>query len=98
MNSIERNTEKLAADLKRVIHDSEELLEASGEAVTEKAKEVRSRLRGTLERARRTCRELEEQALRGAKAADELVRQHPYESIGVALGIGLVLGILARRK
>ncbi len=30
-----------------------------------------------------------------AKAADQLVRGHPYHSLGVAAGLGLLVGILA---
>ena len=33
-----------------------------------------------------------------AKAADGVIRHHPYETIGLAFGLGLVIGILARRK
>jgi ElaB/YqjD/DUF883 family membrane-anchored ribosome-binding protein len=34
----------------------------------------------------------------GAKAADQIIRKHPYESIGIALGVGLLIGVLVRRK
>lgn len=98
MNAIERNTERLTNDLKRVIRDSEELLEATGEAVGDKARKVRSRLRGTIEELRRTCRNVEDRARRGAKAADTVVRTHPYESIGIALAVGLLAGFIARRQ
>ena len=40
----------------------------------------------------------EEKAVERAKAADRLVRDHPYQSIGVAFGLGLLIGVLARRK
>lgn len=33
-----------------------------------------------------------------AKAADRVVRTHPYQTIGMAFGLGLLVGILARRK
>lgn len=92
------NTEKLSSDLKRVVRDSEELLQATAGAVGDKAKEVRERLSETLERAKRTCGQLEEKAIESVKAADRVVRKHPYESIGVALGIGLLIGVLVGRK
>jgi len=34
----------------------------------------------------------------GAKATDKVIREHPYESIGVAFGVGLLIGVLATRK
>ena len=31
------------------------------------------------------------------KVADEVIREHPYESMGVAFGLGLLLGVIASR-
>jgi len=33
-----------------------------------------------------------------AKAADRVIRDHPYQTIGLAFGVGLLIGILARRR
>jgi ElaB/YqjD/DUF883 family membrane-anchored ribosome-binding protein len=41
---------------------------------------------------------LEQRALERAKAADRVVRDHPYPTIGLALGLGLLVGFLLRRK
>ena len=94
----ELNTDRLVADLKRVVRDSEVLLEATSDTVGTKAQEVRERLTDALESAKRTCRQLEEKAIEGAKAADRVVREHPYPSIGVAFGVGLLIGVLVTRK
>ena len=40
----------------------------------------------------------EERAVERAKAADKVIREHPYQTIGLAFGLGLLIGILARRK
>lgn len=40
----------------------------------------------------------EEKAREGAKAADKVVRDHPYQAVGIAFGLGLLIGVLARRK
>ena len=40
----------------------------------------------------------EERAVEQAKAADKVIREHPYETIGLAFGLGLLIGILARRR
>lgn len=40
----------------------------------------------------------EEKAVERAKAADRLVRDHPYQSVGLAFGVGLLIGLLVRRK
>ena len=98
MTANEVSTDKLVTDLKRVVRDSEELLKDSAGAVGEKAGDVRERLSQTLESAKATCRRLEEKAIEGAKATDKVIRTHPYESIGVAFGIGLLIGVLVTRK
>lgn len=98
MSATELNTDKLVTDLKRIVTDSEELLHATKDAVGDKAHEVRQRLTEALESAKRTCRRLEEKALEGAKAADRAIRDHPYQSVGVAFGVGLLIGVLVTRK
>ena len=40
----------------------------------------------------------EEKAVERAKAADRVIRDHPYQTIGIAFGLGLLIGIIARRK
>lgn len=98
MNTSELNTERLAADLKRVVRDSEDLLENSAGIAGEKAEELRERLSETLDAARAACRRLEAKAVEGAKATDKVIRDHPYPAIGVAFGIGLLVGVLVTRK
>ncbi len=96
--SANASTEKLVSDLKTVARDTEDLLQAGASNVSEKGREVRARLASTLERARETCERLEEKAVAGAKAADKVVRDHPYQTIGVAFGIGVLIGVLVTRK
>jgi ElaB/YqjD/DUF883 family membrane-anchored ribosome-binding protein len=38
-----------------------------------------------------------EKAREGAKAADRVVHEYPYRTIGLALGMGLLIGLFARR-
>jgi len=89
---------KVLADLKRVVQDSEELLVDSAGVVGDKAHELRERLAQKLEAAKATCRQLEEKTKEAAKATDKLVREHPYPSLGVAFGVGIVIGFLLKRK
>ncbi|HVU33423.1 MAG TPA: hypothetical protein VHE61_08305 [Opitutaceae bacterium] len=55
-----------------------------------------------MENARATCAALQAQGVTAAKQAakrvDDTIREHPYESIGIALGVGILLGALLRRK
>ncbi len=82
---IEESTEKLLHDLKAVVRDGEELLKAGAKDLGEKGMAARDRLAAALQTARETGRKLEEQAVAGVKAAERLIRQHPYESLVVEL-------------
>lgn len=98
MNSRDVSTEKLVTDVKRVVRDSEELLKDSASVAGGKVQEVRERLTQTLESAKAACGRLEEKAREGAKATDKVIREHPYQSLGIAFGLGLLIGVLATRK
>ena len=98
MNATELNAERVVTDLKRIVRDSEALLHDSGEALGDKARETRVRLTETLESAKALCEQLEEKAIQGAKAADQVIREHPYQSIGIAAAVGLLIGVLVTRK
>lgn len=95
---IEQSTEKLLQDLKAVVQDGEELLKAGAQDLSERAMAARERLAAALEVAKDTRRRLEEKARAGARATDRLVREHPYESLGIAFGIGLLIGLVISRK
>ena len=94
--------ERVRADLETLTRDAEDLLKATAGDVSEKAKEARTRVAAALERAKTTCVHLQEQTVATAKAAakkaDTVIREHPYESIGVALGVGVLLGIVIARR
>ena len=98
MNANTVSTDRLVTDLKRVVCDSEELIQSSAGAVGEKVHEMRERLAQTLESAKAACRRLEKKAVEGAKATDRVIRDHPYPSIGVGFGIGLLIGVLVTRR
>jgi ElaB/YqjD/DUF883 family membrane-anchored ribosome-binding protein len=91
-------SEKLVTDLKRVVRDSEELLQDSAEAVGEKAHELRDRMTRVLELAKVAGRRLELKVKQGTNAADSVIRDHPYQSLGIAFGVGVLIGVLVARK
>ncbi len=94
----EQANEKLVSDLKSVSTDAEELLKATAGQAGEKISEARKRLGAALQAAKATCQRLEEKTVAAAKATDQCIREHPYESIGVAFGVGVLIGFLLRRK
>lgn len=94
--------ERVLADFRSLVRDSEDLLKATAGDVSDRAKEARRRFAAALDRAKATCEALQQQTLVTAEAAarrtDRVIREHPYESIGVAFGVGLLLGLVFGRK
>ena len=82
----------------RIALDAEELMKATATDLGEKAREARVKLATTLESAKATCKRLEEKTIASAKAADRVIRDHPYQTIGAAFGVGLLIGVLVNRK
>jgi len=95
---IEESTEKLLSDLKAVVHDGEELLRAGAQELGERGVIAREKLASALELAKDTARKLQEQAKVSAQATDRLIRENPYQSIGIAFGIGMLFGIMVNRR
>ena len=91
-------TDVLVDDLKTVTRHAEELIKATAGDLSEKAREARSRLPSALDSARDTCENLKEKAVAGAKATDKVIREHPYQSLGVAFGVGLLIGVLVHGR
>lgn len=94
----EANMEKLGTDLNELSRDAEAMLHATAGQAGEKITELRGRLAKTLESVKATYHRVEEKTVAGAKAADKTIRAHPYESIGVAFGVGLLIGVLVSRR
>jgi ElaB/YqjD/DUF883 family membrane-anchored ribosome-binding protein len=88
-------SEKLSGDLKNVVQDSEQLLAAMA---GEKAEAIREQLGELVESAREACCKLEAKAKVGIQSADHSVREHPYQAIGIAAAVGLMVGVLLARK
>ena len=58
---------------------------------------IRAKLESAIEKAKDACERLEEKTVAAAKTADKAVRTHPYQAIGIAFGVGLLVGVLATR-
>lgn len=94
--------DKLMGDLRVVIADAEELLRMTADEAGEAAADLRSRVQARMNQAKAELVHLQEVAVARAKAAghaaDEFVHDNPWKSIGIAAGIGLVVGLLIGRR
>lgn len=78
-------------DLQAIMADAEELLRATADQAGPRVQEVRART----EEALRSARE----RLQGTgQQLDAQVRENPWVAVGVAAGIGLLVGVLLARK
>ncbi len=95
------SSERLAADVRAVIGDAEELLRQSAAATGEQAAQLRERAMALLRDAHERTRRLQEKVLvkgrAAAYAADDYVHENPWRSIGAAFGVGLLVGLLVNR-
>lgn len=97
-NNMNRHTQAISNDLSRLAEDARALLVATAHVAEDKVVDARKRLLAALESAKETCGEMQQQAIEKAKAADKIVRDHPYQAIGIAIGVGALLGYLAARR
>ena len=96
------STDKLVEDLKVVMRDAEALIKATSAQTGEKIQEVRARAEESLRQARTRLTALEDEALQRARemadATETYVRENPWQSVGIAAGVGLLVGLLLSRR
>jgi ElaB/YqjD/DUF883 family membrane-anchored ribosome-binding protein len=93
---------QLIDDLTAVVRDAEGLLRATAAQTGDKVEEIRARAEESLRHAKARLATIEEQAMERARVlagdADEYVRGNPWQAVGIAAGIGLVLGLIMSRR
>jgi ElaB/YqjD/DUF883 family membrane-anchored ribosome-binding protein len=102
MHENDVTAEKLAADLKLVISDAEALLRATVGQAGETAQEARAKVEETLASAKLKLgplgEEAAEQARATVRAADDYVRENPWQAVAIAALAGIALGLLISRR
>ena len=73
-------------------------MDATADVAGEKVAEARKRLVAALESAKDLASRVRDQAVDYAKVTDEAVHEHPYKAIGIALGVGALIGCLLSRR
>lgn len=87
--------DKLAEDVCLLLQDAEALVKATGAQLSEESK---AELENALARVKTRGERIKQQALTGARATDRIIRQYPYQSLGVVFAVGVLLGALINRK
>lgn len=91
----------LVEDIRAVIEDAEILLGETAKDVGAGVSDVRQRLNSKLSVAKEGIAEIENavkySAIECAHKADRVVRENPYQSVGLSFGLGLFLGCVFSR-
>lgn len=85
-------------DMGTLAEDALALLAATADVGGEHVAEARQRLAAALESGKKMYGKVKEKVVEGAKATDGAVHAHPYLAIGVALGVGALVGFLVSRR
>jgi ElaB/YqjD/DUF883 family membrane-anchored ribosome-binding protein len=85
-------------DMGSLAKDAHSLMTATTDVAAQKFGEARQRVVETVESAKETAGRVRNQAVDYAKAADEAVHEHPYTALGIAVGVGALLGYLVSRR
>ena len=92
---------ELGADLQMMVADAEELINATASQTGEVASLARSRIQNSLEVVKSRLHEAEaavrERTRQSARAADQYVHANPWQSIGISVCAGIIVGMLIRR-
>ncbi|TBU93401.1 ElaB/YgaM/YqjD family protein [Phytopseudomonas dryadis] len=102
LSSTPASKEELLEEFQALVRDTETLLQHSASLVGDQAEELRTQIRSSLGRARSTLKNAEETVVERGKAAvgatEDYVQTHPWQTIGIAAGIGLLIGMLITRR
>jgi ElaB/YqjD/DUF883 family membrane-anchored ribosome-binding protein len=94
--------DKLVGDLKNLVADAEELLKATASQAGDKVGVARQKIEQSLIEGKKALADAEKTLVAKSKEcaeiADDYVRENPWSAVGIAGGIGLVLGLLIRGK
>lgn len=94
--------EKLISDFKLVVADTEELLRASAGLAGEKVSELRAKAQDHLATAKIKLADAEaaivDKAKQAGRAADDYVHDNPWGAVGIAAGVGFLVGLLIGRR
>lgn len=102
MDAEANSKEKLVGDLRNLVADAEELLKATASQAGEKIGVARQKIEQSLIEGKKALADAEKTLLKKSKeaadVADDYVRENPWSAVGIAAGVGLILGLLIRGK
>lgn len=96
---VKEDAKRLLTDLQALGREAETMMEDSASELTENAMaRVRQKLRAAQERFGEVYGVAREKTIAGAKYTDEMVRANPYQAVGIAAAVGLLVGVVIGRS
>lgn len=93
--------QKIVEDIKVLLNDSEELLRLSASLPGEGVDALRTRLREHVDSARVALEDaqasVQSRYRAGVDCTEKYVKDNPWQSIGIAAGVGFLLSLLVSR-
>ena len=90
------------SDIKTVLADAEDLLKQAATATGERASELRESALARLKQAKEKAADAQvvviERGKKAVRATDDYVHERPWTAIGIAAGVGVLVGLLINRK
>jgi len=83
------------ADIAQLAEDARTLLAATAQVAEQKVVDARKRVMSALEQG---WEAVSEKTMAGCRATDDAIREHPYQALGTALGVGALVGFLLARR
>jgi ElaB/YqjD/DUF883 family membrane-anchored ribosome-binding protein len=94
--------EILMADFQALVLDTEKLLEHTASLAGDQVEELRAQIKDSLFKARETLEEtkgtLQDRGQAAVVATEDYVQANPWQSVGIAAGVGFLIGLLATRR
>jgi ElaB/YqjD/DUF883 family membrane-anchored ribosome-binding protein len=101
-SDIQISREKLMADFNAVVADAEQLLKSVASEGGDKAQVLRAKAEENLKVAKARLLDiegqLEQKAKEAAKLTEDYVQEHPWQTLGIAAAIGVLVGLLLNRR
>jgi len=95
---MENQIQTSSNDMGTLAEAARALMAATADVAGEKVEEARKQLAAALERGKEIYGRVREKAIDCAKVTDEAVHEHPYQAIGIAFGVGAIIGYLVSRR
>jgi len=90
--------DQVFSDLQALIEESEKLLNESAALVGEEAETLRAQVSLKLRQAREAAGQVRAKAQPVVDATQDYIGGHPWQTVAVSAGFGLVIGLLLGRR